>query len=249
MIKTWQRQRAIKRYLDATGGAFLFAGKPVELPPDTVLGLQYAVAQETYERAERDLIDAHLPADLPVIELGGCLGLVSSYIARRLALDVEHIIVEANPALLEICARNAHAHREGVRAQVLHHAVAYGMDEVSFAVRANPHGSRLDDGATKGTRVTVPAVTLSALVAQTLGEGKPFGLICDIEGAEFDLVERDGAALAACQMAIIEVHPDVFEAQGRSLEAFLALAQDAGLKPIAQESQVIAFERVAAAVN
>ena len=37
-----------------------------------------------------------------------------------------------------------------------------------------------------------------------------FDLVCDIEGAELELVKDDAGALSRCHLAIIEMHPDVF---------------------------------------
>jgi hypothetical protein len=51
----------------------------------------------------------------------------------------------------------------------------------------------------------VPAVRLSSLLGRLGTDG--FSLVCDVEGAEWGLVEKEISALDRCRQMIIEVHP------------------------------------------
>lgn len=235
------QQRQIWAHRLGHQGRFYFEGKRVRLPPRTKLGIRHALATNTYEEAERDLIGQYLQSDIPVIELGGCLGLVSYVISEKLELEVEHLIVEANPALLDYCRWNAETERRRPKTTVLHRAIAYDGATVRFHASANAHNSRLSDAAKDGN-IDVAAITLGQLV-EMVGEPKAYTLVCDVEGAEFDIFERDGAALQSCTLALVEVHPDDFERRGQSLTAFLDLVRASGMKFVDHVADVYAFAR------
>ena len=53
-----------------------------------------------FEAPERAMVMKHLPADSTVLELGGCLGVVSCVINRRLLSPQKHVVVEPNIKLI-----------------------------------------------------------------------------------------------------------------------------------------------------
>lgn len=241
IAKQASQQRDIWAHRMQHRGQFYFYNQPVRLPPRTKLGIRHAIVTGRYEAAECELIGEYLRPELPVIELGGCLGLVSRFISEHLDVDAEHLIVEANPALVEFCRINAQTERRRNKTTVLQKAVAYDTAIVRFHASTNAHTSRVGDGRKPGN-VDVPACTLSELVAQVaISDG--YTLVCDIEGAEYDMFEKDGDALAVCALALVEVHPDVFERQGRTLDGFLDHVRACGFQPIDHVDNVYAFAR------
>src|SRR5215472_1778338 len=79
---------------------------PRELTPIVMRGRFMA---RTYEEAERQLVMRHLPADVTLLELGGCIGVVSCTINRLLADSRRHVVLEAHPALPALLVRNRDA--------------------------------------------------------------------------------------------------------------------------------------------
>src|SRR5579885_2870151 len=59
-----------------------------------------------YEGEEMLLVKRHLPADLPIIELGGSLGVLSCLTNRRLRNPRKHWVIEANPTLIPLLEKN-----------------------------------------------------------------------------------------------------------------------------------------------
>ena len=59
-----------------------------------------------HELEERALLDRHLPCDLPLVELGGGLGVVACLSNRKLARPEQHIVVEALPSMAALLERN-----------------------------------------------------------------------------------------------------------------------------------------------
>jgi len=239
-IKIFFRRIRLAAYLKLNGGRFLYHGIPVSIPDAVTFSVKKHVMRGTYEEPERRLVERHLDPALPVVELGGSLGILSAYVNRRLSPGIPLTIVEGNGALIETCRQNAVSTRPEGPVHVVHAAIAYGMDNVSFSMSSNTLGNRIKAQAGEGT-VLVPARPLSSLIDERARGG--YTLIMDIEGGEFDVMEQDPAALAGCHLAIIEIHPDYFRARGRSETDFLKLAEEAGLKPIDRIGQSIAFAK------
>lgn len=240
-FKQRRMRQTVARHLAEHGG-FEFLGRRVTTPPDLRLSIQCQIADGSYERAEAALIDRFVPRDLPVIELGGCLGLISSYLAARLSPDADLIVVEANPTLIECCRHNATADGTRQRTRVVHAAIAYGQETVQFEVSDNVHINRV--GTTGGGGVSVPTTTLGALL-KSISAPEGYALICDIEGFEVALLENDAEALRGCRTAVVELHPQMYAAMGTDLDAVLALAAGAGLEPVASDDNVYALVRKA----
>ncbi len=237
ILKQWRQRRVVRKHI-ATHGGFAFRGRPIELPGNLKLNFQELIADERYEAAEANLIDRFLPRNLPVVELGGCLGLISGHIARRLEAACELIVVEANPALADICLRNASLFGAKDNVRVINKAIAYGAATVAFRHSGNVHGNRMVDPANYRT-ISVETTTLGD-VAALLGQSATFSLVCDIEGAEADMIASDRAVLERCAVAIIELHPSMYDDAGTS-DALVRQLHGAGLVQVAQEDDVAAF--------
>jgi FkbM family methyltransferase len=155
-----------------------------------------------YEVEEQQLLRGHLDPALPVIELGGCIGVVSCTVNRMLEQPTRHVVVEANPQLVPTLEENRRLN--DCSFTVVHQAVAYGVDAVNLSVPGSfVCGNVTGDGETVAT---VPATKLSNIALPN--EFERFTLIMDIEGAEVELVEHDGELLAArTSMIIAEFHP------------------------------------------
>lgn len=236
-LRDFFRRRRVERHLAAHGPVFSYHGLAVTVPRLAGLSAMNALIRGKYERDEAALILKHLPPDLPVVELGGSLGVVSRLIASRLSRGTPHLVVEANADLVPVCRANA-----GEGTELVYAALAYDAPTVRFRVGADIHAGALDGGAGDGALREVPAVTMATLL-ERLGRPQAFALVADIEGAELALFEREPEALAACRLAIVEIHPKAFARSGRSEAEFLSLAAQAGLVAIDRSADVVALAR------
>lgn len=241
LIKRLRRRAAVASHLRRNGNCFSYHGLTLDVPDSVPLSLRYPLSQGTYEQSEIALIERYLPRDRPVIELGGCIGVVSAVLRARLDEAVPMITLEANPELIEICRGNISRQRGGANGKVILGAAAYGADKVMFEVSRNPHVSKLARGAETGA-VAISAISLAELAAE-LPAGTDFSLVCDIEGAEHELFTQDRATLARCPLAIVETHPNVCRDEGRPAEALLQLAQAAGFTLADQIEDVCVLRR------
>lgn len=110
-------------------------------------------------------------------------------------------MVEANTALLPVLKANRH--RNHCEFGVLNAALAYGAREATFYI---------DDSFNEGSihretsrSITVPATTLRDLLKRS-GLSR-ISLICDIEGTELELVQKEGDVLREhVEWLIVEIH-------------------------------------------
>jgi FkbM family methyltransferase len=120
---------------------------------------------------------------------------------RRLARPTDHVIVEANPFLLPVLER--HRTLNSCQFEVLHHAIGYDTDSTPFFVSDNPLASSRVRPTAK--RVEIPTITLDRVVERF----DRVNLICDIEGAEAELVEKEQAAWPKVEKLVLELHEEV----------------------------------------
>lgn len=163
---------------------------------------------DVYEKPERILVKRHVEPSLPAIELGGSIGAVACVTSRLLEDPRQHLVVEANPDLIEALDQNRSMNN--CEFSVLHAALAYHHGSVEFFQHERFVGGSVQRKT--GRSVQVNAVTLSDLL-KTTGFSK-INLIADIEGAELELIHNEPRVLQEhVAIAIIEVHPGIINTE------------------------------------
>ena len=174
-----------------------------------------------WERAEAEAVRAHLHRDFPVIELGGCTGLISCLINRRLRDPRRHVVVAPNPDTV-VALREARRlnHREF---RILQCAVAYDSPQVTLSLGSSPLSASVHREL--GDRdVVVPARSLSTIAGASGFER--FSLVMDAEGAEYDLFQNEERLLSTrVPLVIAELHslPTDLRDEGWARERLLGL--------------------------
>ncbi len=243
-VKAISRALRLSLYHWLNGPGFRYHGIPISIPDEIPFAIKKQLMRGGYEEPERRLVDRFLDPAMPVIELGGSLGVLSAFISSKLLPQTPYVIVEANPKLVETCRQNAERGRGSHRRPiVVHCAIAYGVPEVSFPVTDNVHGNRVGGGAPDLHDVSVTARTLADIYETIAPQSGDFSLVMDIEGSEFDVFLNDPDVLANCKLAIVETHPQVFLQRGKTLADFLDLARAAKMEILAQDRDTFAFGR------
>lgn len=220
------------------GGFFNYHGLDVSIPAEINFSIKKAVMNSTYEEPERLLVSRYVDPSLPVIELGGSLGILSSYLSNILNADTAYTIVEANPNIVDICRENALRPKPKRSLTVINAAIAYDVDAVRFEISDNILGNKISSGDNVAT-VDVPARTLTSLVSEAMSAG--YTLVMDIEGSELDVLEHDAEAFENCRLTIVEVHPKAYERRGKSEADFMSAAKSIGLKQIDRIENSVVF--------
>jgi FkbM family methyltransferase len=166
--------------------------------------LEYLLLTGKHEAPERTLIRRHLNRALPVVEFGGAIGVVSCVTNAMLEDRSKHVVVEANPALLPVLEANRR--RNDGQFAIEHAAIGYGSPVLRFPVAQDILESSRFVATT--SMVDVPATSLRT-VLDTHGFER-CNLVCDIEGAEVDLVREEASTLRQhVDVLIMEIHERV----------------------------------------
>ncbi len=154
-----------------------------------------------YEGAERRMIARYVKRNLPVVELGGSMGVVACVTNKLLTDPTAHVVIEANPLAIPHLELNKKLN--GCQFEIVNRAVAYGVGSVTFQPSSNLCGNSITVAGDQ------PAVTVEATRLQELVRDRGFSrfnLICDIEGLEYELVCQEAAALECADIIIMETH-------------------------------------------
>jgi len=158
-----------------------------------------------YEKQEARFIQKYLTHDLPVVELGASIGVISSITAKKVNPKTVYSI-EANPILIPIIENNLKLNQL-VNFKVYNLAIG-NEQEVYFTPGSDNTVGRISDTKDSNS-VLVPCQPLSHLI-RLLSLDK-FNLVCDIEGSEVNFLFQDSDSLACCEWMIIELHDTEFE--------------------------------------
>jgi FkbM family methyltransferase len=220
---------------DLTGAVYRIDGCQFEIPihlTDRIYRSAFVFGE--YEAAERKLVRRFLRPEDRVLELGGCIGVVSCLVNTRLVAPRHHLVVEANPELIPYLAH----HRSLNRASFAIEECAVSTEpEVNFAVhRFMTHSSAFPQSDARLIRVR----------GRSLGNlhcaHGPFdALMIDVEGSELEILRASRDVLLNYRLVIIELHHEQLGLEG--LEECRRILTSVGLKCSAVIQSVEAWIR------
>jgi FkbM family methyltransferase len=193
--------------------------------------------KKEYEEVERRLVPKYLDPGLPVVELGGCIGVVACITNRLLKNPGRHVVVEANPLVIPFLKET----RDGNHCQfeILNEAIAYEQPFVTFGPNLNFCANSLKKKGGAEASVTVPATTLRDIVSKRAFDR--FTLICDIEGCECDLVSHEADVLQRAATIVLETHAR-FIGEDKNAELLKHL-EDLGFRIVDQDAFVLVLKQ------
>ncbi|MFK8138648.1 MAG: FkbM family methyltransferase [Bdellovibrionales bacterium] len=153
-----------------------------------------------YEREEALLINQYLPEDAKVLELGGCIGIVSCLINSKLADPEKHVVLEARPDLIPHLLKNRDLN--GGEFKVVNKVLSNTGDKKDFYI----HNLIIGGSAHRQTekKITVECVCLNQLIEEY---GVQFNtLVFDIEGGELELLRDLKFDLGKFTLLVFEIH-------------------------------------------
>ena len=187
----------------------------------TTLGFRSRFYYDVYEEPERTLIRKYIRDDDAVLELGGCIGIVSVATNVQLKDKTKHVVVEPNPELIPWLALNRD--RNGACFTIEHCMVFHGATSADFFIHPLIVGGSAHRVTERKTRVAVRDLT-------ELYEryGQFTVLVMDIEGGEVSFVLQNMERLRGLRLLLVEEHPAITGEKG--VEEMHGALKNAGFK-------------------
>lgn len=201
---------------------------------------------DRYELPERRAVKQHLRRDLPVVELGGSLGVVACVTNRLLNNPAAHLVVEANPLAIPQLQMNKESN--GCSFTIVNRAIAYGVETVTFCPTIDLAANSIEGGA--GVQGTEASVTVEATQLGELLQEQGFDiycLVCDIEGKEYELVFREGEVLKRAEVIIMETHARIIGEEKNKL--MMNELDRLGFQVVEEDASVVTLRQTAPATK
>lgn len=176
-------------------------------PPDIDPKIYASIFWGFYENAERSLLDMHLNSDTLVVELGSSLGIVSKHVLSKLNKGALYYAVEMNPILIETIQKNTSliTRNKFIDFKILNNAISYQNDIVPIILSKNTTESKITSDSIPHT-LTIKSIKLNQITSQIPPNHTHKTLICDIEGAEIQIIKEDKNAIKKFNDIFIEIH-------------------------------------------
>lgn len=176
-------------------------GVALDTGSDLVREEAHTILLGVYEDEILDFVDRHVPTATDVVELGGGIGFVASYVDRHVDDERTQVVVEPNPAVIADLKRTRELN-----------GADFGLVEGAYepngeAVELSSDGRFLQASTVRrrGRSRTVSGVSLRQVIAAF--DLEEFVLIADMEGAEVHLVRAElDVILESCPYVIVEYH-------------------------------------------
>lgn len=166
--------------------------------------LRRLLRRREYEAREADAVRALVGPEDVALELGGGIGYMSTLMARSCKARAVFTF-EANPRLIPYIER-VHAANELDNAHVTNALLGPEDGTATFYERENLLASSLEANPQGERSPVVREHEVDVLpIAEVMQEIRPTALVCDIEGAEAEVLPL--ADLSSVRVAVIELHP------------------------------------------
>jgi FkbM family methyltransferase len=234
-LDEWVIQGTLGLIFDLKGARLRVGGCTFIIPKDVTLRTWRACfMRDDYERHELVLVSRMIQPEDRVIELGGCLGVISCVTNKLLEDKSKHVVVEANP----LCVRSLYRNRELNRAGFLiEHCAVDSKPEVTFYLHP-----RFIVGGSLQRPTNLPVRLPAKSLRQLDRERGPFTtLIMDIEGSEREVLEDSADLLRNYRLVIVELHDWAIGIEG--VERCRQILRNGGLEFVERLGIVEAWQR------
>jgi len=175
-----------------------------------------------YEQEEVSLVYNYLKGNETVLELGACIGVVSCVTNKRLSNPKNHVVAEANPELIKYIQHNKELNN--CKFSVLNGAVS-DLNELTFyAYEGRALSGSLMKESTDRPMTEHLIKGYSPRDIEKKYNLKFDTLIMDIEGGEFELIDKYRDWIKSLKLLMIEFHPKHLN-KDTDLEKYLDIIQ------------------------
>lgn len=187
-----------------------------------------------YEKTEIDFINNYIESEDNIVELGGGLGFTSCFVNNMINESSNHLVIEANPNLIDIINSNKSLNHSGF--ELIGSAYHSSEKELELYI-ANEFWSS-STMKRDGDTVTVSAVSLEDILSDF--DFEDFVLISDIEGGEIELTEESRVLSEKCKLIIIEIHPE--KCGEKEIKSLIKELESIGFKIVDRKQEVLVMK-------
>ena len=246
-IRDLKRRFIADKYSKKYKNIFFIDGIKFFVPISVEPNIRYILAKgRGYEVDEIRFLKRILRTGMNVIELGGSIGIVSGIVRNIIGPDSKHIIVEANSELISICKHNANPKATTFGTEVICKALAYSVkDKVGFKKGTNSHTGRLCNTGENADQ-EIDKIELHTLVKK-LSDTDSYVLICDIEGAEYDMFRIEAKdTFKNLSFAVIGMRSRIYKSLGLKEDEFFNILSSKGLQILDRSGDILLLKGPAA---
>lgn len=181
----------------------------------------------TYESAEIRFVKKYLSGERDVIEVGASLGVVSAFIIDKIKMGFSFYTVEANPLLINIIERNIININPTIKRKIFNKCINYKSKTAFFKIESDNLVSKINENI----GLAIETITIEKIIEEE--KIRSFDLVCDIEGAEIDLIANINIeSLKKCRTVIIELHDTYYENTWYNQDQILEIWKNKGFSLI-----------------
>lgn len=151
----------------------------------------------TYEQNELSLMNTVVQPGDSVLEIGGGIGFMAAYLAKRLGCSVS--TVEPHPDCARMIRKTLDAN--GVTASIFNSAAGWKRGQVRFNIDPDFWASHTHNAS--GNTIMVEQLALDDLIADSM----PDVILMDCEGAEIEMLLN--CDFSEVRAMVVEFHPKV----------------------------------------
>lgn len=193
-----------------SGYTVAFGGTRFHYPRDISVAELQSLRKGRFEQERLQLIQNHLPKNLPNVVLGASYGVLCGLIRRKLQAGVPQIAIEKDPKFIDLCIRNSGIGASEQETSVFNRIISYQQGAVDTTPTssddAKQHAAVKWQCGPFSDSADVPAISLGKLLEHAALDDA-YSLVCNIGGEELDLLVHDTAALSHCRMLLLTLHP------------------------------------------
>ena len=150
------------------------------------------------------------------------MGIVSSHLASLQNRGRNLVIVEANPALINTLTENVNAYKKVENTiKVYNKAISYSGEEVVLSITEDSTETAISKTPSTGNVIKVQPITLHELVSEN--NLRDYTLVCDIEGAEAEILNEEDSAVRSCKHLFLELHDTSYKGRNYSVDDLVSL--------------------------
>jgi FkbM family methyltransferase len=193
-----------------------------------------------YECREADAARAIGKHDDTVLELGGGIGFMSTFLSKICKVREIHTF-EANPALIPYIKR-VHSQNNVTNVELYNALLGHKSGKARFYERQNFLASSLEENPSGLNSPVIEVHEVDVIEANSLiSKINPSVLVCDVEGAEVEIFSK--LDLSSFRAVVIELHPQWIGEQGVKVVFDACSAANLTYYPAASNRKVVAFLR------